>query len=222
MPEPLDPPESDALLLRSHKAIEAYLNALPERPVRADAGVVELRALLPGELTDRGLAAADVLELLITAGQRGTVATTGPRYFGFVNGGSLPVARAAEALVVGWDQNASMAVMSPLASVVEEIAGRWLIEVLGLPTQCSYGFVTGGQAANTTCLAAARHHVLAAVGWDVETKGLLGAPPITTIVGAQAHATIGLSLRYLGLGLPTVVVPADDRGAWMQRLVWPR
>jgi glutamate/tyrosine decarboxylase-like PLP-dependent enzyme len=142
----------------------------------------------------------------------GLVASAGPRYFGFVTGGSLPAATAADLLVTGWDQLAFNPVSSPASAVVEEVAGGWLKEVLGLPASASVGFVTGGQGANTVALAAARHHVLAQAGWDVEGNGLIGAPRVRVVVGAERHATIDRSLRLLGLGSAVVeeVPPRAD------------
>jgi glutamate/tyrosine decarboxylase-like PLP-dependent enzyme len=141
-----------------------------------------------------------VLDDLARAAERGTTASQGPRYFGFVTGGSLPVATAADWLVSAWDQNAQVYAMSPLAAVVEDIAADWLKELFGLPGTWSVGFVTGAQMANFTALLAARHHLLQRDGWDVERDGLFGAPPIEVIVGDESHRTIVTALRMLGLG----------------------
>jgi glutamate/tyrosine decarboxylase-like PLP-dependent enzyme len=141
------------------------------------------------------------------------VATAGPRYFGFVVGGSLPAALAADWLAAAWDQNAGLFVLGPAAATVEDVAAGWLTELLGLPATASCGFVTGGLGANFGGLAAARNHVLARAGWDVERDGLLGAPPVEVVVGAERHVTIDVALRYLGLGSGRLrVVPADDQG----------
>jgi glutamate/tyrosine decarboxylase-like PLP-dependent enzyme len=154
-----------------------------------------------------------VLERLVTAADPGLVASPGPRYFGFVVGGALPVTVAADWVVSAWDQNAAAQVMSPAAAAVEDVCRRWLLELLGLPAGASMGFVTGGQGANTTCLAAARHAVLRDAGWDVEEQGLVGAPPLDVVVGDQAHATIFAALRVLGLGAGRALrIPADDQG----------
>jgi glutamate/tyrosine decarboxylase-like PLP-dependent enzyme len=142
------------------------------------------------------------------------VATAGPRFFGFVIGGSLPAATAADVLAVGWDQCAFNAVLSPAAAVVEEIAGGWLKQLLGLPASASVGFVGGGQEANTVGLACGRHAVLADVGWDVETSGLQGAPVVRVVASAERHATIDRSLRLLGFGTAAVeAVAARPDGA---------
>lgn len=135
------------------------------------------------------------------------------RYFGFVIGGVLPVALAADWLTSAWDQNAGLALPAPAAAVVEEVAGRWLKEILGIPEHASFALVTGCQLAHSTALAAARNHVLEQVGHDVERDGLVGAPPIRVVAGAKRHGTIDRSLRLLGLGTGCVrAVRADDQG----------
>ena len=147
-------------------------------------------------------------------GQAAAIASAGPRFFGFVIGGSLPVALAADWLTSAWDQNTGLYVAAPAVSVMEETAARWLIDLFGLPSRSSLGFVTGGQMANFTCLAAARHEVLRRAGWDVETRGLIGAPPVHVVVRKDTHVTIFAALRLLGLGVPPVDgrVAADDQG----------
>jgi glutamate/tyrosine decarboxylase-like PLP-dependent enzyme len=150
---------------------------------------------------------------LIAAAEGGLVASAGPRYFGFVVGGALPAATAAEVLAAGWDQCALNPVLSPAATAAEEAAGRWIIELLGLPPGSAVGFVTGAQADNTVGLAAGRHDVLARVGWDVERDGLIGAPKVRVVAGVERHATIDRSLRLLGLGTAAVrEVAADPNG----------
>ena len=200
------------LLRRTADHIADYQEGLAEARVFPSASVGELRQALGGPLPERGTPAAEVVETLATAVPPGLVASAGPRYFGFVTGGSLPAATAADLLVTGWDQLAFNPVSSPASAVVEEVAGGWLKEVLGLPASASVGFVTGGQGANTVALAAARHHVLAQAGWDVEGNGLIGAPRVRVVVGAERHATIDRSLRLLGLGSAVVqeVPPRAD------------
>jgi glutamate/tyrosine decarboxylase-like PLP-dependent enzyme len=200
------------LLRRTADHIADYREGLAEARVFPSASVGELRQALGGPLPERGTPAAEVVEKLATAVPPGLVASAGPRYFGFVTGGSLPAATAADLLVTGWDQLAFNPVSSPASAVVEEVAGGWLKEVLGLPASASVGFVTGGQGANTVALAAARHHVLAQAGWDVEGNGLIGAPRVRVVVGAERHATIDRSLRLLGLGSAVVeeVPPRAD------------
>lgn len=190
-----------------------FLSGLPQRRVGWGAGVEELREALDGPLPDGSLPADDVIASLVKGAEPGVVGTTSPRYFGFVIGGSLPAAVAADWLTTVWDQNAGLYAAGPAASVVEEIAGRWLKELLGIPSSASFGFVTGCQMAHFVGLAAARHHLLAGVGWDVETSGLNGAPPIRVLAGAQRHVTVDRALRYLGLGTSCIrEIPADDQG----------
>ena len=173
-------------------AVRHALGLLPDDPTPADAVIREL---------------ADVVEPAL-------VATTGPRYFGFVVGGALDAATAADVLAVGWDQPAFNAVTSPGAALVEEVTGGWLKQLLGLPESASFGFVTGGQGANTVALAAARHHVLAHAGWDVEQRGLLGGPRVRVVANGERHATIDRALRLLGLGAAIVEpVATDAQGA---------
>lgn len=202
----------DELLVEAATASRRYINSLRDRAVRAELDVAELREMIDTRLPEKAIAAVDVLRELIQLGERASVATAGPRYFGFVNGGTLPAALAAELLAVTWDQNAAMAVMSPLAGVTEEVAGRWIVDLLELPTTASIGFVTGGQSANTTCLATARHHVLAAHDWDVEIRGLRSSPLVHCIVGADRHIAVDAAFRSIGLGSPTVIVDADEQG----------
>lgn len=154
-----------------------------------------------------------VLRLLDEVGSPATVASTGGRYFGFVIGGSLPVTLAANWLAGAWDQNAGPRAASPVAAKLEQVALRWLLEVLGLPAEAGVGFVTGATMANFSGLAAAKHAVLQQVGWDVEAQGLFGAPPITVIVGDEVHISLLKALSLLGLGRERVVrVPVDDQG----------
>jgi len=188
------------LLHRTADHVAAYREAAAEAPVATDVDLARLRADLGGPLETAGRPAAEVVERLVAAAAPGLVTTTGPRYFGFVTGGALDAATCADMLAAGWDQAAFNAVLSPAAAVAEEVAGGWLKELLGLPATASFGFVTGGQAANTVGLAAARHAVLARAGWDVEKGGLGGAPALRVVAGEERHATIDRSLRLLGIG----------------------
>lgn len=155
----------------------------------------------------------EVLTMLDLYGSPATIAKTGGRNFGFVNGGCLPAALAAAWLVSTWDQNASFFVQSPAAITLEEIALGWVRELLGLPEGTGGAVVTGATMANFSALAAARHALLARAGWDVDADGLFGAPPITVVVGAEAHASVFKALTLLGLGRNRVVrVPADGQG----------
>lgn len=164
-------------------------------------------------MPEHGQPAEEVIAGLASSAEAGLTAITGPRYFGFVIGGSLPVATAADWLTSAWDQNAGLYATSPAASVVEEVAAAWLLELLGLPRKASVGFVTGCGMANFTGLAAARHYVLRQAGWDVELDGLSGAPRINIILGDEAHVTIHTALRMLGLGTRSIKnVPTDAQG----------
>jgi glutamate/tyrosine decarboxylase-like PLP-dependent enzyme len=177
-----------------------YLRRVTDRNVLAQWSSGDLHRLLGGPLSAEGQADLTVIDALAHAGEHATTASTGPRYFGFVVGGNLPAALAADWLVSTWDQNAAVYVMSPLAAVVEEITAGWLREIAGLPATMSVGFTTGCQMASFTALAAARHRVLERAGWDVEGNGLFGAPPIEVLIGDEAHYTIVMALRLLGLG----------------------
>jgi glutamate/tyrosine decarboxylase-like PLP-dependent enzyme len=190
-----------------------FVRGLAERPVAATAGAEELRDRLGGPLPDGPSDPAEVVAELAKLADDGLVASAGPRYFGFVVGGSLPAALAADWLAAAWDQNAGLFVLGPAAATVEDVAAGWLLDLLGLPSGASTGFVTGGLGANFSGLAAARNAVLAGAGWDVERDGLAGAPPVEVVVGAERHVTIDIALRYLGLGSGRLrVVPADGQG----------
>src|SRR5918994_6328950 len=190
-----------------------YLERLPERRVAPTATAEELRIELGGSMPDGPRQPQLVVAELAKAADPGTMATPGGRFFGFVIGGSLPAALAADWLTSAWDQNAGLYVAAPAASVAEEVCGTWLADLLGLPREVSYGLVTGAQMANFTALAAARHGVLERAGWDVEADGLPGAPRVRVIVGEERHVTIDRALRFLGLGTSSLrPVPADEQG----------
>ena len=190
-----------------------YLAGLESRPVApAAAAVARLGAFeepLPAGPGDP----AETLRLLDEVGSPATTAMAGPRFFGFVIGGSLPVSLAANWLAGAWDQNSAYYRATPGTAVVEQVALRWLLDVLRLPPECSGAFVTGATVANLCALAAGRHAVLKAAGWNVEAQGLFGAPPITVVVGAEVHPSVTKSLGILGLGRSRVVkVPVDGQG----------
>ncbi|HVH54108.1 MAG TPA: aminotransferase class V-fold PLP-dependent enzyme [Actinomycetota bacterium] len=207
--QPIDP----APLRQAAQMAIAYLSEMAKRPVGRPIDPDTLRATLGGDLPERGEGPEQVLERLARDADPGLVATAGPRYFGFVIGGSLPVTVATEWLAAAWDQNAGNYPASPAMSVVEEVAGSWLRTLFGLPANASAGFVTGATMANFTGLAAARHGVLHAVGHDVEARGLFDAPPVNVVVGDEAHTTIFVALRMLGLGSERVTrVPVDGQG----------
>jgi glutamate/tyrosine decarboxylase-like PLP-dependent enzyme len=199
-----EPAGLDGLLQWAARQAAAYRAGLAERPVAPVVDAVALRAGFGGPLPEGPTEPSAVVEELVRAAEPGLVASAGPRYFGFVIGGSLPAAVAADVLTTGWDQCAFNAVLSPAAAAAEECAGAWLKELLDIPAAASVGFVTGAQAANTVGLAAARHRVLAQAGWDVETRGLHGAPLVRVVAGAERHATVDRSLRLLGLGTSAV------------------
>jgi glutamate/tyrosine decarboxylase-like PLP-dependent enzyme len=199
------------LLARTAELAADYVESLGERPVFPAVTPEQLREALGGPLPEGPAEPDQVIEELVAAAEPGVVALGSGRYFGFVIGGALPAALAAEWLTSTWDQNAGLYVGGPSASVVEEVTRGWLVDLLGLPPKSSVGFVTGTQMANVTGLAAARWHVLDAVGWDVGTKGLTGAPPVTVLAGEKRHVTVDRALRLLGLGAPTVVA-SDSQG----------
>jgi len=206
-------PRAHGLLARAAEHAEHYLTGIRDRHAGPMLSGEALRGMLRCPLPDAGEDPQGVLDLLAGAGLEGTAATQGPRYFGFVNGGSLPVATAADWLVSAWDQNAQVFVMSPLASVVEDVAAGWLKELFGLPATWSVGFVTGAQMATFTGLLAARHHLLYRAGWDVERDGLFGAPPIDIVVSEESHRTIVTAVRMLGLGEARIRrVETDEQG----------
>jgi glutamate/tyrosine decarboxylase-like PLP-dependent enzyme len=200
------------LLRRAHAAALEYVRSVNDRSVGARASAAALRTMLGGPLPQRGEAELDVLESLISAVEPGLVHATGPRYFGFVVGGVLPIALATDWLTSTWDQNAFGYVLSPAASIVEEIVEAWLLELLGLPSHSSVGYVTGGQMANFTCLCAARDAVLRKSGHDVERLGLSSAK-LTAFVSSESHSTIFTALRMLGIGSSQLrLVDADAQG----------
>ncbi len=202
------------LFVRAAGRAADYRHAVADGPVfPAGVDIDAVRAAL-GELADEPVPATVAVEELADVLEPALVATTGPRYFGFVVGGALDAASAADILTTGWDQPAFNAVTSPGAAIVEDVAGTWLKELLGLPAGASFGFVTGGQAANTVCLAAARHQVLAEAGWDFEQAGLIGAPRVRVVATSERHATIDRALRLLGLGAGMLEpVVTDSQGA---------
>lgn len=197
----------------AHEAAD-FRASLGERPVQAPADQAGMRRRLAVPLPEAPRDPGEVVEQLISAAQPGLMATPGSRYFGFVIGGALPAASAADILAVGWDQCAFNGHLAPAAAAAEEVAGSWLKDLLGLPASAGVGFVTGAQGANTVGLAAARHHLLREAGWDVERRGLAGAPRLRVLAGAERHATIDRSLRLLGLGSDVLEeVAVDAQGA---------
>ncbi len=209
------PPMTDRrrLLHQTADLAADFLEGLDRRPVAAAATLEQLRESLGGELPRSGEAVGEVIADLARDADPGLVASAGPRYFGFVVGGGVPAALAADWLAAAWDHNAGLYALSPAAAVVEEVAAAWLIDLFGLPPGSSVGFTTGATMASFTGLAAGRHAVLERAGWDHEANGLVGAPPIAVVVGDEAHVTIFASLQMLGLGRARVHrVAADEQG----------
>jgi glutamate/tyrosine decarboxylase-like PLP-dependent enzyme len=201
------------LLEQTAELAVAHLEGLADRPVGWSASVEELRASLGGPVPKMPADPCEVIGDLAAAVEPGLVGSPGGRYFGFVIGGGTPAAVAADWLTSTWDQNAGLYVCGPAAAIVEEVAGAWIAELLGLPGGASFGFVTGCQMAHVTALAAARHSVFAAVGWDVNECGLIGAPPLRIFVGAERHVTVDRAVRLLGFGTGSIVaLPADGQG----------
>jgi glutamate/tyrosine decarboxylase-like PLP-dependent enzyme len=201
-----------ALDLAVRRAYE-WLASLDERPVGAPASADQLRAQLRKVLTDEGLDPIQVVDELARDVEGGLHCVAGPRFFAWVMGGTLPASLAADWLCSAWDQNAGMFAVSPAPAIVEEVCGAWLKDVLRLPQTSSFALVTGCQAAHTTCLAAARHRLLAREGWDVEADGLAGAPRLRILASTEMHATVTRSARLLGLGAKSIeLIGVDDEG----------
>jgi glutamate/tyrosine decarboxylase-like PLP-dependent enzyme len=204
---------TDAALDRAQALARKWLAGLSDRQVAPAVALDDLRARLGGPLPEHGEDTADTVGALARDADPGVIASTGPRYSGFVVGGGLPAALAADWLASAWDQNAGLYVLSPAAAVAEEAAATWAAELLGLPAGVSAGFTTGATMASFTALAAARHALLERAGWDVERDGIFGAPAMPVVVGEEAHVTIHVALQMLGLGRDRVTrVPADDQG----------
>ncbi|HKE54492.1 MAG TPA: pyridoxal-dependent decarboxylase [Actinomycetota bacterium] len=211
MPEPSD---LRPLLVRAAERAASFRTTVGERPVAPEVDVQRFRESFGGPLPDKGIDAQSVIDELVEMVEPALVASAGPRFFGFVMGGALDSATAADMLTTGWEQVGFNGVTSPASALVEEIVGTWLKDALGLPVGASFGIVTGAQGANTAALAAARHRVLERAGWDVERDGLQGAPKIRIIAGEERHGTIDRSLRLLGFGTGSLqTVPAGRNGA---------
>jgi glutamate/tyrosine decarboxylase-like PLP-dependent enzyme len=189
----------------------AWLHGLPDRPVPPRSDANEMTAVFDRPLPDGPTDPATVVDALARNAEPGLIAMPSGRFYGWVIGGTLPAALAADWLVSAWDQNTAMRYPTPATAALEHVAGRWLLDLLGLPDKADVGFVTGATMANFTGLAAGRQQVLADHGWDVNTQGLTGGPRVRVLVGEERHSTIDLALQYLGLGTPTPV-GADDEG----------
>ncbi|MCC6316532.1 MAG: aspartate aminotransferase family protein [Gemmatimonadaceae bacterium] len=190
-----------------------YLEGLPDRRVAPVPEALEHLGRFDGELPDASDDPRAVLAMLDDVGSPASMAMAGPRFFGFVIGGALPITVAANWLATAWDQNTGIHRVTPFVAQLEQTALRWLVQLLGLPPGTGGAFVTGATVANFTALAAARQVVLARAGWDVEADGLFGAPPITVVVSAEQHPSVLKALGLLGLGRSRVVtVPVDGQG----------
>ncbi len=197
----------------AHRAALEFLGSLEERPVWPRATLADMLDAFGGPLPAEGMDAEDVIEEIVSRADPGLVAIPGGRFFGFVIGGTHPAALAADWLVSAWDQNSGSALLTPTTVALERVAGRWMLDVLGLPESASVGFVTGGQMANFTCLATARNAVLARADWDLSERGLRGSPPLRFVVGADRHGSIDRAARFLGIGRNEItVVESDGQG----------
>jgi glutamate/tyrosine decarboxylase-like PLP-dependent enzyme len=204
---------TDAALQRAAELAREWVATLPDRPVASTATLRDLRDRFGGPLPDHGEDPVDVIERLAANAEGGLIASAGPRFYGFVIGGSLPAALGADWLTSAWDQNAGLYVIGPAAAVAEEVAGEWLADLFGLPPTVSVGYTTGATMASFTGLAAGRHELLRRAGWDVERQGLFGAPELPVIVSDESHVTIFAALELLGLGRERVTrIPTDEQG----------
>jgi glutamate/tyrosine decarboxylase-like PLP-dependent enzyme len=209
MPDGPDPYRAalEAAVRHAHE----WLDSQSSRKVAPSATAAELAAEFGGPLPETGTPAAEVVEYLAARAEPGLMAMPSGRFFGWVIGGTLPAALAADWLVSAWDQNAVLRYAAPAVSAIEEAAGNWLVGLLGLPAESDVGFTTGATMANFAGLAAARWRLMTDAGWDLERDGLFGAPRIRCLVGRERHDSVDLALRYLGLGTPTPV-PSDRQG----------
>lgn len=203
----------EPLLISTARRAIRYLAGLKERNVAPTPEAIAALSRFDENLPQYPTDPAAVIDLLDAAGSPATMATAGGRYFGFVVGSALPATVAASWLAAAWNQNAGFAIISPVAAKLEQVAARWLLDILRLPTESAVGFVTNATQANFSGLAAARHALLARRGWNVETQGLFGAPPIQVVVGDEIHVSVLKALALLGLGRERVVhVPVDGQG----------
>jgi glutamate/tyrosine decarboxylase-like PLP-dependent enzyme len=203
----------DNVLSRTLEHALAYLDRLPEASAGATATLEQLRARLSAPLPASEQDPTETIEKLVASVEGGLAGNAGGRFFGWVIGGAVPAAVAADWLTSAWDQNSGMFAVAPAAAVVEEVCGQWLLELLELPSDASFALVTGCQMAHVTCLAAARNAVLRDHGWDVEQQGLFGAPRIRVVTGDMRHGTIERALRILGMGRDCIIdIPVTDSG----------
>jgi len=207
------PRASEVLLAEAGQRAVSYLSGIADRPVVPSPAALAALERFGFALPAEGLEPSAVLRLIDEVGSPATVASAGPRYFGFVTGGALPVAVAVSWLLAAWDQNVALSVMSPAGARLDDLALRWVVELLGLPAGTGGGFVSGATMANVSCLAAARDAVLSRAGWDAARLGLAGAPPVQVVVGGEAHASVVKALGLVGLGRDRALrLPVDDQG----------
>lgn len=209
-PVPLISTPQRAALERATELAVSFLDSLDAAPVGATATLAELRRRFAHPLPEEGIDPVTVIDELARDSAGGLVGTAGGRFYGWVIGAGLPAALAADWLTAAWDQNAGLYACSPAASVVEEVCGTWLKDVLGLPATASYSLVTGCQMAHVTCLAAARHAMLARAGWDVNRDGLAGAPSLRVVTSTEVHGTTTRAVKFLGIGTSNMVVLPSD------------
>jgi glutamate/tyrosine decarboxylase-like PLP-dependent enzyme len=213
-------PDERALLSRTSELAARYLETLSTRPIRPDADYATMLQAVDGPVPDEGMDALELVDELAVVAEPGLTAMGSGRYFGFVIGGALPASLAADWLVSAWDQNAGLAQPTPAVSALEAVTGRWVLELLGLPSHASFAFVTGCQMAHVTSLAAARQAVYEKVGYDLREQGLAGAPPLRVVVGEKRHVTLTRALRLLGIGRAQErVVPVDEQGRMRAELL---
>ncbi len=202
-----------ALLARTAEIAARYLESLDTRPIRPDATYATMLQEVDGPVPEHGTESIAIIDELAATAEPGLTAMGSGRYFGFVIGGALPASLAADWLVSAWDQNAGLAQPTPAVSALEAVTGRWVLDLLGLPSHSSFAFVTGCQMAHVTSLAAARQAVYHRIGYDLREHGLAGAPPLRVVIGKHRHVTVIRALRLLGIGREQEhVVPADDQG----------
>jgi glutamate/tyrosine decarboxylase-like PLP-dependent enzyme len=191
----------------------SHLENLDSKSVAATSALSELRSRLNKQLNIEGIDAQKVIDELVTDTEGGLIGSAGGRFFGWAVGGSVPAALAADWLTSAWDQNACLVASAPAEAVIEEVCGIWLKDLLGLPASASFALVTGSQMAHVTCLAAARNSLLSKRNWDVETKGMNGAPQIRILTSSEKHGSVERAIRLLGLGIDSIIsLPVDDEG----------
>ena len=207
----LEPSEYRSALDRASAGAMEWIESIATRHVAPSRDINQMVRAFAGPLQEESIEPGTVVDELARLAEPGLMAMSSGRFFGWVIGGTLPASLGADWLVSAWDQNAGMRYATPAVAAIEQVAGEWLLDVLGLPTGSDVGFTTGATMANWTGLAAARGYLLDRVGWDVNANGLQGAPPVTVLAGAERHTSVDLALRYLGFGAPTLV-PADEEG----------